>query len=219
MINYRLLPLSEWETLAPQIFALLSGNMLALHPELGGSVSDMSKALHLTEDEVRRAFDYWERRELISRVSDLPAYQFLAPRQQTGGKSALDMAKEGFACHQSQLKYYSVEKDSVKYDCRKFGLAYTTVGEDTEGTNDLFEHVDWSDKVQIQEPSPSDPNPDTQPVSPGDVGTVSPSDTKRGFDWGRFLPSDAKSVLLAGVAALMVLATAGVCAMCAGRKR
>ena len=33
MINYRLLPLSEWETLAPQIFALLSGNMLALHPE------------------------------------------------------------------------------------------------------------------------------------------------------------------------------------------
>ena len=137
-----------------------------------------------------------------------------------GGKSALDMAKEGFACHQSQLKYYSVEKDSVKYDCRKFGLAYTTVGEDTEGTNDLFEHVDWSDKVQVEEtPEPSGQNPDTQPVSPGDVGTVSPSDTKRGFDWGRFLPSDAKSVLLAGVAALMVLATAGVCAMCAGRKR
>ena len=68
----------------------LYARMLALHPELGGSVSDMSKALHLTEDEVRRAFDYWERRELISRVSDLPAYQFLAPRQQTGGKSALD---------------------------------------------------------------------------------------------------------------------------------
>ena len=33
MIRYRLLPRSELEALAPQLFAILSGNMLALHPE------------------------------------------------------------------------------------------------------------------------------------------------------------------------------------------
>ena len=62
-----------------------------------------------------------------------------------GGKSALDMAKEGFDCHKSQVISVKVEEKGP-YDCRKFGLAYTTVGVDTPGTNDLFEHIDMSDK-------------------------------------------------------------------------
>ena len=39
-----------------------------------------------------------------------------------------------------------VEEDG-EYDCRKFGLAYTTVGSDTPGVNDFFEHTDLSDKA------------------------------------------------------------------------
>ena len=68
----------------------LYARMLALHPELGGSTSDMAKALRLTEDEVTRAFDYWERRELMTRISDLPAYSFRPLRTQSGGSTALD---------------------------------------------------------------------------------------------------------------------------------
>ena len=129
-----------------------------------------------------------------------------------GGKTALDMAKEGFACHQSQLKYYSIEQDSVKYDCRRFGLAYTTVGEDTEGANDMFEHVDWSDKVPPEEVSSDTPaESETKVVSLSD----SPASAKR-----RDL--DIKSIVLVLVAAVMVASTVGVCVMCArqaGQKR
>ncbi len=59
------------------------------------------------------------------------------------GKTAMDMVKKGFACHSSQQGHYRVAEDG-KYDCRKFGLAYTTVGWDTPDQNDMFEHVDWT---------------------------------------------------------------------------
>ena len=46
------------------------------------------------------------------------------------GKTAFEMAKEGFACHLSQTEYFSVQQ-SGSYDCRKFGLYRSTVGPDT----------------------------------------------------------------------------------------
>ena len=69
----------------------LYARMLALHPELGGSDSDMAKALRMTEDEVAQAFDYWERRELIERISDQPrSYRFLPQRGSSSGSNLLD---------------------------------------------------------------------------------------------------------------------------------
>ena len=62
-----------------------------------------------------------------------------------GGRSALEMAKEGYSCHKSQQKWSFRVKEYGKYDCRQFGLVYTTVGSDTPGRNDMFENVDWSD--------------------------------------------------------------------------
>ena len=56
-----------------------------------------------------------------------------------GGRTALEMAAEGFACHVSQTQWFSV-KAGGKNDCRKFGLAYTNVGPD-EAKNDFFEHI------------------------------------------------------------------------------
>ena len=53
------------------------------------------------------------------------------PLKRFGGKTALDVAKEGYACHLSQQgkPQYKV-RDYGAYDCRKFGLYYTTVGPD-----------------------------------------------------------------------------------------
>ena len=68
------------------------------------------------------------------------------PLSRFDGQTALEMAKQGFKCHVSQREFFSVS-DRGMYDCRKFGLAYTTVGYDTAGENDMFEHVDWSDKI------------------------------------------------------------------------
>ncbi len=55
-------------------------------------------------------------------------------------------AKKGFECNKSRIISVKVEEDG-EYDCRKFGLAYTTVGSDTPGVNDFFEHTDLSDKA------------------------------------------------------------------------
>lgn len=72
----------------------LYARMLALHPELGGSASDMALALHMSEDEVAEAFLYWERRGLVQGVGgNPPAYRILQLRSQTqssGGSDVLD---------------------------------------------------------------------------------------------------------------------------------
>ena len=80
-----------------------------------------------------------------------------------GGRSALQMAVEGFNCHKSQLRWKNRVKEHGEYDCRQFGLVYTTVGDDTAGVNDMFEHVDWSDR---KESEPSQPEMAESAVSP-----------------------------------------------------
>ena len=55
------------------------------------------------------------------------------------GRTALELAAEGFACHVSQTQWFEV-KAGGSNDCRKFGLAYTNVGPD-EAKNDFFEHI------------------------------------------------------------------------------
>lgn len=69
-----------------------------------------------------------------------------------GGRTAMEMAKTGYLCHESQQKAYQVA-ESGKYDCRQFGLAYTTVGDDTPGRNDMFENVDMSDSDETADSS------------------------------------------------------------------
>ena len=64
------------------------------------------------------------------------------PLSAFGGRTALEMAAAGFACHASQTLWFSV-KASGANDCRKFGLAYTNVGPDEE-KNDFFEHIELS---------------------------------------------------------------------------
>lgn len=131
-----------------------------------------------------------------------------------GGKTALDMAKAGFACHKSQTKWFSMEKDGATYDCRRFGLAYTTVGNDTEGANDMFEHIDWSDKVSpaIEEEQPSDEDVVSE-ASPEKVTSVSVSVSDAETD--NAAPSDdVKILLLAVVVMIMLTSTVVVCIIC-----
>ena len=64
----------------------LYARMLVLHPELDGSMAGMSKALRLDEDAIYEAFAYWERQQLVQRLSDHPpTYEF-----RSIFKSALD---------------------------------------------------------------------------------------------------------------------------------
>ena len=65
------------------------------------------------------------------------------PLQAFGGKTGFEMAKEGYQCHISQLKKWFSVKEDGKYDCRKFGLYYSSVGLDVQ-KNDFFEHITTS---------------------------------------------------------------------------
>ena len=91
-----------------------------------------------------------------------------------GGRTAFEMAREGYHCHASQLVWQNYVLEFGAYDCRKFGLAYTTVGYDTPGLNDMFENVDWS---EIPDFIPDNGNSDEKnksAVSDSDSGRSSP---------------------------------------------
>ncbi len=106
----------------------------------------------------------WKENKIVVSWSDKKLSRF-------GGKTSLEMAAEGFKCDASQIISYKVEEGG-RFDCRKFGLAYTTVGNDTPGVNDFFENVDWSDKkpgtteiIEPTETTAADPEIEA-PVSP-----------------------------------------------------
>ena len=62
------------------------------------------------------------------------------PLESLGGETALKLAKRGMKEHSSQTQYYAVKSHGT-YDNSKFGLYFTTVGEDV-AKNDFLEHID-----------------------------------------------------------------------------
>ncbi len=78
----------------------LYGLMRCYHPETDMSLEQMSHDLNLTEEEIARAYRYWERKGLVRRVSDSPAaYQYISLRRRmmNGNETQLDPAYEAFA--------------------------------------------------------------------------------------------------------------------------
>jgi LmbE family N-acetylglucosaminyl deacetylase len=58
------------------------------------------------------------------------------------GKSAFETAQDAFLMHPTQTKKDNHHVSKTEYSLAEFGLAYTTVGLDTPGINDMFEHID-----------------------------------------------------------------------------
>ena len=56
------------------------------------------------------------------------------------GKTAMDVAKEAFALHETQQGYFYVYGEGDDWDSRRFGLYRSTVGPDTVG-GDVFENI------------------------------------------------------------------------------
>ncbi|MBQ9252574.1 MAG: DnaD domain protein [Clostridia bacterium] len=78
----------------------LYGLMRCYHPEAEMSLAQMSRELHLEEEEIARAYRYWERKGLVRRVSDdPPAYRYISARQRAmgGAEPQLDPEYEAFA--------------------------------------------------------------------------------------------------------------------------
>jgi len=62
------------------------------------------------------------------------------PSEKLNGRTPLEAACDGFACHSSQHARYNM-KDAMKYDYTKFGLVYSLVGVDVN-KNDFLENID-----------------------------------------------------------------------------
>lgn len=90
-----------------------------------------------------------------------------------GGKTALEAAAEGYAEHKSQQRYYQVESGGP-YDNSVFGLAFSTVGDDTM-KNDLLENISAPVTLHIRRISTNSKKSEQQNV--GD--RVSTTDTRK----------------------------------------
>ncbi len=110
-----------------------------------------------------------------------------SPIEGLGGMTAFEAAQEAFRCHASQTKKDNHHVSTTEYSIAEFGLAYTTVGNDTPGLNDLFEHIDPEtlsvtpapEKTPEPTPEPTpDPTPTMEPTEqPTVVPTEAPADT------------------------------------------
>ncbi len=92
-----------------------------------------------------------------------------APLDAFGGKSAFEVAKEGYACHLSQqwtwfTRWVNVDSAaSIRtYSPREYGLVMTRVGEDIL-KNDLMENIRTLDEVLAFEKANADETPPTLP--------------------------------------------------------
>lgn len=98
------------------------------------------------------------------------------PITELNGMTAFEAAQTAFLCHPSQTKKNNHHVSTTEYSIAEFGLAYTTVGEDTPGVNDMFEHVDpasLSVDVTAATPEPTEePSPE-----PTEAPTPEPTDT------------------------------------------
>ena len=91
--------LLEYLPIAPEAYlrVYLYARMLALHPELGGDMRELARALRLDEDAVYAAFAYWEQQGLARRLTDRPpTYELISPR-----------ADGAFAANPMERDYYA----------------------------------------------------------------------------------------------------------------
>ena len=113
-------------------------------------------------------YEAWEVKKLYLHLYPEHKIQLDArvPIEGLGGKTAFDAATEAFQCHQSQLPSRHSVQDQGIYSLTDFGLAYTTVGADTPGVNDMFEHI-GSEAVSTATEEPTEEpieTPNTEPT-------------------------------------------------------
>ena len=85
LMNY--MPAAPEKALRVYLYA----RMLCLHPEIG-ELADMAKALRMDRDEVLDAFQYWEQRGLVEKLSDQPPrYELRSLRDSRITQNPIDM--------------------------------------------------------------------------------------------------------------------------------
>lgn len=118
-----------------------------------------------------QAFGVWEVKKLYLHLYsegriELPVTE---PLEAFDGRTAVEVAREAIACHAWKASpRHQITNEGV-YSLSDFGLAYSTVGPDTPGVNDMFEHIDASALHPFATPEPTaepTPKPTDSPAPP-----------------------------------------------------
>ena len=87
---------------------------------------------------------------------------FDTPLSAFNGQTAFENAQAAYAFHKSQRSDWLKQLKSNRYDCRKYGLYFTTVGEDVE-KNDFLENIPPECLSNYVAPEPT-PTPEPTPA-------------------------------------------------------
>ena len=98
--------LLEYLPTAPEDFlrVYLYARMLCMHPELGGSLEDVARALRLEEDAVLNAFRYWEQQGLVQGMTDRPPTFAILPMRAESLPSPMDRDYYEFRDYNNSLQ-------------------------------------------------------------------------------------------------------------------
>lgn len=78
---------------------------------------------------------------------------FDTPLSSFGGKTAFELAQEAYGFHKSQRSDWLVQLQSNRWDCREYGLYFSTVGMDV-AKDDFFENIPKTLLSNYREPTP-----------------------------------------------------------------
>ena len=136
--------LLEYLPAAPEGFVrvYLYVRMCCAHPELGGELSDVARALHMEEDAVLNAMQYWEQQGLVEKLSDRPASFAVLPLR--GGVAARDQAEQDYykyrAFNSAMQAMFGTEELLEPRQYRMANDWLTLLGFDQDAALKLLEH-------------------------------------------------------------------------------
>ena len=165
---------------------------LSAHPREGLSVTEMANDLSLAESEVENALRYWERRRLISRVSDNPpAYRVFSVSHLTAaGKLAMEVDNDFVAFSEA---VYALFGERRKVTPAEIAQAYDWVadlGLPQETVLMLLAHSIATRGVQFSFKAAQ-----TEAVRMLEAGALSPEDAETYFAHSRQVHDGTRAVL------------------------
>lgn len=111
------------------------------------------------------AYAAWEVKKLYIHLYDTNklTLDVHTPIDALDGQTAFEAATAAYLWHATQTKKNNHEVSTTQYSIAEFGLSYTAVGADTEGVNDMFEHIDPMSLSSKPTPEPT-PEPTDTPA-------------------------------------------------------
>ena len=151
--------LLEYLPVAPEAFlrVYLYARVVALHPELGGDLQQIARALRMEEDAVYDAFTYWEQQGLVRRLTDRPPTYELLPVRAESLAAANPMERDYYTYRDfnASLQSLFVKRAIESHEYRIANDWLNVLGYDQDAALRLVQYGIATSRVKDAEPSPA----------------------------------------------------------------